>query len=109
MSKIKLKKGEKVEIIQEEFLTPAEAAQIPLKQEPKAPIKKEITFKQQLIRSDLAKRISPTTLGALADNLDKEDALKESLVLLNPFLRVCSLEDFRELSTAINSLNPVKP
>lgn len=65
---------------------------------------KKRTFKRKLINSDLAKRISPTTLSTLADNLDDKDALKEILLLLNPFFRVCSLEDFKQLSSAIKRL-----
>lgn len=78
---------------------------ISIEEQTKRPATKKPPFKQQLLKSDLAKRISPTTLSALADNLDKGDALKEALVLLNPFLRVCSLKDFKELSIAINTLN----
>lgn len=65
---------------------------------------KELSFEEQLIKSPLAKRISPTTLKNLAKQLDKEAALLECLQLLAPFFRVCSLEEFKELSTAINEL-----
>lgn len=66
---------------------------------------KELSFKEQLIKSNLSKRISLTTLEALANNLDKEAALKEIIILLIPFFRLCSLEEFIELSTAIKELN----
>lgn len=65
---------------------------------------KKLTFKQRLTTSGLEKRISLTKLETLADNLEQEEALKEILSLLNPFFRVCSLKDFKEISLAINSL-----
>ena len=66
---------------------------------------KKLSFKEELLASKLTKRISPTTLEALANNLDKESALKEILMLLNPFFRICSIEEFIEISTAIKELN----
>jgi hypothetical protein len=68
------------------------------------PIKK-LTFKQELTKSKLSKRISPTTLNAIAGQLDKEAALRQCINLLMPFFQECSIKEFCELTNEIKELN----
>lgn len=67
-------------------------------------VKEVLSFKDELIKSKLSKRISPTTLKTIAEQLDKEAALKECVVLLSSFLAICSLDEFIELTTEIKEL-----
>jgi len=66
---------------------------------------KKLTFQEELVKSKLSKRISPTALNAIAGQLDKEAALRQCINLLNPFFQDCSIEEFCELTNEINKLN----
>jgi len=78
----------------------------------KTPTKKKAvkkkTFKQQLIESNISKRISPTALGLIANRFERDEVLKEIIIRLNPFFAKCSIEDFLEISKAIEELRKGK-